>query len=640
MLNKIILLLFNLFYSSVYLQQLRNCFLPPILTTKCNASERYRNLDGMCNNLKNPLWGIAGSPLVRLMKANYSDFTNEPRGFSGNTNLPNPRWISQKNHPDNDNPDARFTHMVMQFGQFLDHDITVTPHDERIDCCIEEKTDARCFVIPIPPRDRFYSWVNYTASCINFVRSTPVCQQKIREQYNGITSFVDASNVYGSSVGQLSFIRRYENGELIFNRNTQQLPTREQINLRPDTRPIRPQKQMDFVAGDNRVNEHPFLSAMHVIFLREHNRIAAQFKKYLRNELKNDEVIFQETKRLVNAEMQNIVYGEFLPTILGAKMMKKYKLLANEDSLYDPDVNPNVINSFTTAAFRFGHSMINSMFMLISGKNQNSASFWRLREIFDGNNVDGQRLPLEEMIEGLVSQMPQTTDAYFSTEITNHLFQKNDRQENFGLDLLAINIQRGRDHGVPAYNAFRKLCGLTPLTSWKLKPSEFTEEFWNNLKDVYLSVDDIDLMIGGIAEKNVKGGAVGSTFACIIGEQFKRLKYGDRFFYTHISNNDFNSKGLGYVSKSYILNRTLGDILCENTELDIIQKWVTLQPDIKYNPQEPCESRPVMNFQAIAEEIESELLLKPKKRNFDTRNGREVTKSGLLNVICQKLGVC
>jgi len=400
---------------------------------------------------------------------------------------------------------------------------------------------------------------------------------------------------------------------------------------------------MDFVAGDNRVNEHPFLSALHVVFLREHNRIAAQLKKYLRNEFKNDEVIFQETKRLVTAEIQNIVYGEFLPTILGAEMMKKYQLLANEDSLYNPEINPNVINSFTTAAFRFGHSMINSMFMLISGKNQNSASFWRLREIFDGNNVDGQRLPLEEMIEGLVSQMPQTTDAFFSTEITNHLFQKNDRQENFGLDLLAINIQRGRDHGIPAYNEYRKFCGLFPLTSWKNKPSEFNEEYWNNLKDVYSSVDDIDLMIGGIAEKNVKGGAVGPTFACIIGEQFTRLKYGDRFFYTHVENN-FNTKGLGYVSKANILNRTLGDVLCENSELDILQKWVTLQPDIQYNPQEPCESRPVMNFQAIAEEIESELLLKPKKRKFDLkeddRNGRKVKKTGLLNVICQKLSVC
>ena len=43
--------------------------------------------------------------------------------------LPNPRWMSQKNHPDEDLPDTRYTHMVMQFGQFLDHDLTLTPKD-------------------------------------------------------------------------------------------------------------------------------------------------------------------------------------------------------------------------------------------------------------------------------------------------------------------------------------------------------------------------------------------------------------------------------------------------------------------------------------------------------------------------------
>lgn len=599
----------------------------------------------MCNNIKNFLWGAAGSPLNRILLANYSDKVSEPRGRYEGTNLPNPRWMSQRNHPDNDNPDTRFTHMVMQFGQFLDHDITISPNDERIDCCGKKNNDARCFIISIPPRDRFYSWVNFTASCINFVRSTPVCQKIVREQYNGVTSFVDASNVYGSSIGQLSFIRSYKDGKLEQNKNTNQLPTREQLNLRPDLTLLRPQKQMDFVAGDNRVNEHPFLSAMHVIFLREHNRIARELKKHLRNELKNDETIFQESKRLVSAEMQNIVYGEFLPTVLGADIMKKYKLLAEEESLYDPDTKPDIINSFTTAAFRFGHSMINSMFMLISGKNkENSASFWRLREIFDGHNVEGQRLPIEEMIEGLVSQMPQTTDAFFSTEITNHLFQKNERQENFGLDLLAINIQRGRDHGIPSYNEFRKFCKLSSLTSWNKKPRELNQDYWNSLKDVYGSVNDIDLMIGGIAENNVKGGAVGATFACIIGEQFKRIKYGDRYFYTHIADK-YDSMGLGYISKKNILNRTLGDILCENTELDILQKWVTLQPDLEYNPQEPCLSRPLMDFQAIAEEIESELLHKTKLRKQQSkilRSGKYVNKleSGLLNVICQKSGIC
>ena len=90
-------------------------------------------------------------------------------------------------------------------------------------------------------------------------------------------------------------------------------------------------------------------------------------------------------------------------------------------------------------------------------------------------------------------------------------------------------------------------CGLPPLTSWKARPSELDDTYWLKLKEVpkfghghghghghwhrqychdndpdgqvYEKVDDIDLMLGGVAEKNVRGGAVGATFACIIGRQ-------------------------------------------------------------------------------------------------------------------------
>jgi len=640
---RVVILMFSIQY--VIPQTLRNCFLPPRVTSKCDPDERYRTIAGSCNNVENPLWGVAGAQLVRLLPPDYSDGVGEPRGGYKSRLLPNPRWMSQRNHPDNDNPDRRFTHMVMQFGQFLDHDVTVTPKDETIDCCKIEDDDPRCFVIPIPPRDRFYSWVNYTATCLNMVRSTPICQKSVREQYNGITSYVDASNVYGSSIGHASFLRTYKGGEMIVNQVTGQLPTKEQLNLRPDLTRLRKERQNDFVGGDERVNEHPFLSALHIVFLREHNRIARELRKYLPVSLQKDEVIYQETRRIVGGEMQNIVYGEFLPTVLGAKTMKKYKLLAEETSKYDPNVNPNIISAFTSAAFRFGHSMINSMFMLVSGRrSKESTSFWRLREIFDGQTVEGARLPLEEMIEGLVSQMPQTTDAYFSTEITNHLFQKNQNRENFGLDLLAINIQRGRDHGLPGYNSYRKLCGLSPLRNWSQKPSEFNSEYWGKLKDVYNDVDDIDLMVGGVAEKNVRGGAVGPTFACIIGEQFKRLKYGDRYFYTHLPDTKY-SKGLGPVAKSFILNRTLGDILCENTEIDELQRWVTLQPDPEYNPQEPCASKNIMDLRKIAEEIseESSRGFTRKTRVVDERVPRGSTRfarmfhPGITNLLCYNL---
>ena len=129
---------------------------------------------------------------------------------------------------------------------------------------------------------------------------------------------------------------------------------------------LRPETQEDFVAGDNRVNEHPFLTAMHVIMIREHNRVAEQLRKRLPPYLQNDETIYQESRRIVVSEIQNVVYGEYLPTILGAKYMDKYGLLVTETSKYDPSVDPTIYNEFAAAAFRFGHSMIPSTFSSVS----------------------------------------------------------------------------------------------------------------------------------------------------------------------------------------------------------------------------------------------------------------------------------
>lgn len=625
--------------------QAGRCYTPQRVRVKCDSNDRYRSITGACNNLENPEWGTAGRELVRLLPANYEDGRDEPRGGLNSRSLPNPRWMSQKNHPDEDLPDSRYTHMVMQFGQFLDHDITLTPKDEQLNCC-KDATDARCFVIPIPPRDRFYSWVNLTATCMNLVRSTPVCKRSERQQYNAITTFVDASNVYGSDRDHAAVLRTYRGGLLASNTASAQLPTMEALNIRPNARRLRPQTQADFVAGDERVNEHPFLTSMHVLFMREHNRIAEELGRHLPEALRQDELIYQETRRLVGAEMQNLVYGEYLPTILGAKYMKKYGLLVDEFSQYDPRMQPDIMNSFAAAAFRFGHSMINSMFMLVSQRkprNQDKTVtwFWRLREIFDGQKTKGDRLPLENMLEGLISQMPQTCDAYFSTEITNHLFQKNAKRENFGLDLLAINIQRGRDHGLPSYNSFRKRCGLPPLTSWKARPSELDEPYWLKLKEVYEKVDDIDLMLGGVAEKNVRGGAVGATFACIIGEQFKRIKFGDRFFYTHKGP---GTHGMARVAKSFILQRTLGDVLCDNSAMLGTQKWVTLQPDTDYNPREKCRDKRKLDLKAIAREIEQEISSpgsrEARGRGGERRSGRKGgrhNKKGPLSLPCLTL---
>merc|ERR1712179_102472 len=100
-------------------------------------------------------------------------------------------------------------------------------------------------------------------------------------------------------------------------------------------------------------------------------------------------------------------------------------------------------------------------------------------------------------------------------------------------DLVALNIQRARDHGIPGYVNYLVGCGQEKPKDFedlkKLMPDAEVEK----LKKIYKSVDDIDLFIGGLLEspQSAESGLVGPTFACIIADQFKRLKYGDRFYY-------------------------------------------------------------------------------------------------------------
>ena len=65
---------------------------------------------------------------------------------------------------------------------------------------------------------------------------------------------------------------------------------------------------------------------------------------------------------------------------------------------------------------------------------------------------------MDDMIRGMVSQKGDKWDNSFSKDITNHLFESS--KGTGGLDLVALNIQRGRDHGLPGYNAYREICQI------------------------------------------------------------------------------------------------------------------------------------------------------------------------------------
>ena len=165
---------------------------------------------------------------------------------------------------------------------------------------------------------------------------------------------------------------------------------------------------------------------------------------------------------------------------------------------------------------------------------------------------------LDKFLVGLATQPRQKFDNIFSEQVTNHLFQG--KNKSFGMDLVALNIQRGRDHGLPGYNAFRELCGLQRVKDFGYLKDLIPEKIVERLELIYDDVDDVDLFIGGVSESPAPGGLLGPTFRCIVGDQFARLQLGDRFYYDSASNpGKFTEEQLAEVRKS-----SLSRIHCDN----------------------------------------------------------------------------
>jgi len=181
---------------------------------------------------------------------------------------------------------------------------------------------------------------------------------------------------------------------------------------------------------------------------------------------------------------------------------------------------------------------------------------------FNSSAIVNDTKGYDYILGGLISQTSQSYDGEISEELTNYLFRR--ITENFGSDLAARNIQRGRDHGAPAYNVFRKHCGLPELTNWDGLHANISDEAWQKLREAYVNVTDIDIYSGGLMEERVQGGQCGPTFACLMGIQFQRLKYGDRFFFTHSD----QTGSFTQVQLQALRKRTLGDIICENSNLE------------------------------------------------------------------------
>ncbi|KAK3917344.1 Chorion peroxidase [Frankliniella fusca] len=528
---------------------------------------KYRTADATCNNIVNSRWGSQGSALQRLLPPKYGDGVNSPRVMANGSPLPSARLVSSRLAQESDRPSDNVTLLLMQWGQFLDHDLTHTPisrgqNGVGISCCQDgQVSDPRvshpdCFPIPVPRDDRFLA--PFGERCMEFVRSLPAprpeCNFGPREQMNQITGFLDGSNIYGSDANKQQQLRLFRGGRL-----------REQNVRGRSMLPANPNECQDtngaacFVSGDGRVNEQPDLALMHTVWLREHNRVADQLQAL--HPQWTDEELFQEARRIVVAEMQHITYNEFLPIVLGKPYMDRAEMSPKDSgytALYDRELNPGITNAFATAAFRFGHTLLVSNLQGV-GRFGNvrknfplSKSAFKPFMLYEEDGID-------DMVRGLTTQSSQKFDRFFTKEVTNHLFQ-NDLP--FGLDLVALNLQRGRDHGLPGYTEWRQVCGLRRPRSWEDLQGIMDPDGIAVLQSMYPSVDEVDLFAAGVSERPAPGALLGPTFTCIVGDQFGRLRRGDRFFYEEGNQpSSFKPEQLQQLRRT-----SLARVLCDNTD--------------------------------------------------------------------------
>lgn len=563
----------------------------------CLKAAKYRSIDGSCNNLNRPTWGASLTPFRRMMPPAYADGVWVPRtGAKGE--LPSARRVSTEVHLGRRVSSRSYTALAMSFGQFVDHDVTLTAlskgaNGASIACCSKEVVQNKtlqhpeCFPIPLPESDPLYKGSNST--CLEFARSAPAPQCKFgpREQLNQQTSFLDGSGVYGATSEVLASLRTMKDGLL----NTQTTIDGRQLlpaSLDPLDGCNRAEKakynQSCFKAGDPRVNEQLLLTSLHTVMVRQHNTLALELKDL--NPSWEDEQLFQEARRILVAQLQHITYQEYVPSVLGPRFMRHLRLSCGKEgehtSDYDPHLSPAIANEFAAAAYRFGHSQIQGLVQQIDGPGKN-IEFSQLSSITFNPFALYEDGRMAGYLRGETSQKAGAVDTYFSPQVTGQLFRG---KNALGIDLVAINIQRGRDHGVPSYTRARMACGLPAANNFTDLAPYMDAGALANIARVYSHVDDIDLYTGGLAERPIQDGLVGPTFACIIADQFLRLKRGDRYWYeTSEKPQAFSKEQLAEIHKS-----SLARLLCDNVpELSSVQRW-PLRIFATGNPRLPCSS--------------------------------------------------
>ncbi len=484
-----------------------------------------RHLDGTYNNPKHIEWGSAGTQFLRLTPVSYEDGISE-------TYEPRTNYRELSNHIIKQNGEIKNSHGVNDlftfFGQFIDHDI---------DLALEGHEEGPYVIAPkydLPP---------FQGKKLGIERSKPsdgtgYDEYNPRQHDNAITSYVDASNVYGSDESVMQSLRDTNKPWL--------LKMHDNGNLLPLSEGMHPQ----FLAGDIRAGENSALTSVHTIWAKEHNRIATELHE--KNPDWSHDKIFHTAKITVEALMQHVVFHEWLPLLVGEHAMPEYYG-------YDAHVDPGISHEFATAAFRLGHSLLSSNIKRID-EHGDSTGDLQLAQMFFNAAILKDAGSVDTLVRGLAAYKAQEIDHKLVEDVRSLLFPGADGIQV--RDLSVLNNLRNLDHGLGTLNEVREALGYKAYKSFHDLTGD--RGLAKALKKHYDSVDDVELWIGGLLEQKVHGSQLGEVFHHIVVDQFTRLRDGDKFYYEE------RLKDYPYTLEQ-IKKTTFSEIIQRNTDIKYLQ---------------------------------------------------------------------
>ena len=343
-------------------------------------------------------------------------------------------------------------------GEFILSDIAVTPrvNSERLRCCdrdgLARVDHPQCAAFAVPPGG-LLTETYPKQRCMEFTRSNACgrCKLGPRQVINIVTSTFDLQTVYGTTTELANERRTFSGGQLEIQLASDggELFAVDKLN---GTGTIRFRcfkgncRRSPF--SDVRESLSPSAAGWALLFYRRHNQHGRGLAEV--NSQWSDEQLYQEARRLTIAEYQHTIYDEYFPTLVGIRISSYFGFSPKNELeyiKYNPLLNIQSVLEFTTAAGRQGHGGIHEDIELVLSDQTKSKSRILL-------NLRDSQLYESVFYDGYVDALfrGQLLNPTFEITPSNPLktFLFNFPNRTFGLDLGALDVQRGRDHGLPS----------------------------------------------------------------------------------------------------------------------------------------------------------------------------------------------